>query len=222
MERLSAECGLLYVGAAGAPLERRLLLRHGHARPIWRLEAGGITRLSSDPLLMRRHRFVELVRSASVVGLLLCATGASYGRAVADGWGGAVACRAPHTHARGRNSWRFARIGLDSWTARPPSPHARARRDARPAGGLRSFPAAARRPPAAGDGEGAAATRLRVLTAFVEAAVVAQSAVEADALHVADLRRREEAGGEGELARPRRRPRPALVQVGVGRPTSAS
>lgn len=84
--RLLPGGSVVYVGSPGSPLERRLLLRHGHARAVWRLEpsSGAVTRLSSEAILLRRHRFVELVRSAGAVGLLLCATGSSHGAAVAE------------------------------------------------------------------------------------------------------------------------------------------
>lgn len=79
-------CGLVYVGVPGSALERRILLRHGTSHPVWRLEpaGGALTRLSSTALLMQRYRFVELVKSAAVVGLLLCTTGTLIGQAVAD------------------------------------------------------------------------------------------------------------------------------------------
>lgn len=85
--REPANCGILTVGVSDPALERRLLLRHGHAHPVWRLEQGGtgaVTRLSSDQILLQRYRFVELAKSAAVFGLLLCSTGALQGQAVAD------------------------------------------------------------------------------------------------------------------------------------------
>mmetsp|Transcript_92023 Transcript_92023/g.269232 ORF Transcript_92023/g.269232 Transcript_92023/m.269232 type:complete len:481 (-) Transcript_92023:52-1494(-) len=83
---LPPHCGFLHLGAADSALERRLLLRYGHAYPVWRLElpSGTPVRLSSDRLLLQRYRLVEAVKSAAVVGLLLCATGAAQGQAVAD------------------------------------------------------------------------------------------------------------------------------------------
>lgn len=85
--RAPTNCGILTVGVMDPALERRLLLRHGHAHPVWRLEQGGagaVTRLSSDQILLQRYRFVELAKSAAVFGLLLCSTGALQGQAVAD------------------------------------------------------------------------------------------------------------------------------------------
>lgn len=83
---LPASCGLLYVGDEDSALERRLVLRHCSARPMWRMDptSGHLTKLSSSRLLMRRHRFVELAKSAKVVGLLMSATGASQGQVLAD------------------------------------------------------------------------------------------------------------------------------------------
>lgn len=98
--RLPEHCGILYLGAAGA-LERRLLLRHG-ARPIWRLDGLSLERLSNQALLLRRYRFVELVKAASTVGILMVTSGgaAALGRVLA-----------PHLESllrrHGRKSYRF-------------------------------------------------------------------------------------------------------------------
>mmetsp|Transcript_96462 Transcript_96462/g.287883 ORF Transcript_96462/g.287883 Transcript_96462/m.287883 type:complete len:487 (+) Transcript_96462:36-1496(+) len=83
---LPAPCGFLYLGPADSALERRLLLRYGHACPVWRLELPDSVpvRLSSDRLLLQRYRLVEAVKSAGVIGLLLCSTGAAQGQAVAE------------------------------------------------------------------------------------------------------------------------------------------
>lgn len=85
-QELPAEAAILYIGEADSGLERRLLLRHGYGHPIWRLSPSSseVTKITSDALLMKRYRFVELARSAGVFGLLLCATGASYGSPLAD------------------------------------------------------------------------------------------------------------------------------------------
>jgi len=63
-----------------------LLLRHGNARPIWRLDpfGGDATRLTSQALLLQRYRYVELAKAAGAFGLLLCSTGAVVGQAVAE------------------------------------------------------------------------------------------------------------------------------------------
>jgi len=85
--RAPANCGILTIGVTDSGLERRLLLRHGHAHPVWRMERGGtgpVTRMFSDQILLQRYRFVELAKSAAVFGLLLCSTGALQGQAVAD------------------------------------------------------------------------------------------------------------------------------------------
>lgn len=84
--RLPERCVIVYVGNSNSALERRLLLRHGQAHPIWRLDPidNCAMLLSSDPLLMQRYRYVELVKSAAVVGLLVCTSGALYGKAIAD------------------------------------------------------------------------------------------------------------------------------------------
>jgi len=85
-QQLPPNTTILYIGEPDSGLERRLLLRHGYAHPVWRLSPSSneVTKLASDVLLMKRHRFVELARSAGVFGLLLCATGASYGGPLAD------------------------------------------------------------------------------------------------------------------------------------------
>lgn len=85
--RLPEGCGIVYAGTSGSALERRLLLRHGHGHPIWRLDTGtagcgddasaGLTRLSCQALLLQRYRFVELARSSEAFGLLLCTSGAT-------------------------------------------------------------------------------------------------------------------------------------------------
>lgn len=86
LRQLPHGCALLYVGAEGSSLERRLLLRHGNAHPVFRLDhiSGDLTKLSSDALLMKRYRYVELARAAGTIGLLMCATGSTYGKSVAD------------------------------------------------------------------------------------------------------------------------------------------
>lgn len=83
---LPASCGVLYVGAQGSALERRLMLRHCSARPVWRMdpENGHVTKLSSHSLLMQRYRFVEFAKSAGIVGLLMNPTDALHGQALAD------------------------------------------------------------------------------------------------------------------------------------------
>lgn len=75
---LPKPCAIVYVGSAGTDLERRLLLRYNGSCPIWRLQADtssgnvpAVEKLSSQSLLLKRYRFVELARSAAVVGLLL-------------------------------------------------------------------------------------------------------------------------------------------------------
>eukprot|EP00933_Yihiella_yeosuensis_P052932 TRINITY_DN51089_c0_g1_i1.p1 TRINITY_DN51089_c0_g1~~TRINITY_DN51089_c0_g1_i1.p1 ORF type:complete len:493 (+),score=95.29 TRINITY_DN51089_c0_g1_i1:40-1518(+) len=76
---LPQRCGFVYVGAAGSALERRLLLRHGQSKPVWRLEPENeglaLQKLSSQSLLLKRYRFVESAKSAASVGLLLVAAG---------------------------------------------------------------------------------------------------------------------------------------------------
>lgn len=83
---LPRPCTFLHVGTAESPLEKRLLLRHGHGNAVWRLDPKGAApvRLSSEALLLRRYRLVEAARSAEVFGLLLCSTGATQSRALAD------------------------------------------------------------------------------------------------------------------------------------------
>lgn len=83
---LPPSCGVLFIGAAGSGLERRLLLRHGHAHPVWRLDPadGELKRLSSNALLLQRYRFVELAKSAGTIGILLVTSGAQQAQAVAD------------------------------------------------------------------------------------------------------------------------------------------
>eukprot|EP00931_Biecheleriopsis_adriatica_P104273 TRINITY_DN78961_c0_g1_i1.p1 TRINITY_DN78961_c0_g1~~TRINITY_DN78961_c0_g1_i1.p1 ORF type:complete len:521 (+),score=114.33 TRINITY_DN78961_c0_g1_i1:26-1564(+) len=81
---LPLRCAIIYVGPVGSALERRLLLRYGASRPVWRLapsEKGSSfagmqpERLDSHSLLMKRYRYVELARTASSIGLLLVAAG---------------------------------------------------------------------------------------------------------------------------------------------------
>lgn len=86
LRQLPPNSTVLYIGDADSALERRLLLRHGYALPIWRVSpmSREVAKITSDALLMRRYRFVELARSAGAVGLLQCATGASYGQPLAD------------------------------------------------------------------------------------------------------------------------------------------
>jgi len=86
-KQLPERCGIIFVGTSDSGLERRLLLRHGSARPIWRIDGNGLgtpERLSNAALLLKRYRHVELVKSAERVGILLVTTGASFAQAEAD------------------------------------------------------------------------------------------------------------------------------------------
>ncbi|CAK0904518.1 unnamed protein product, partial [Prorocentrum cordatum] len=79
-------CGVVLVAPPGGPLEGPLLLRHGCARPVWRLDpsGGGVERLCSTALLMQRYRLVELARAAGTFGLLVTPSYAAHVQAVAD------------------------------------------------------------------------------------------------------------------------------------------
>eukprot|EP00927_Polykrikos_kofoidii_P059616 TRINITY_DN54762_c0_g1_i1.p1 TRINITY_DN54762_c0_g1~~TRINITY_DN54762_c0_g1_i1.p1 ORF type:complete len:522 (-),score=89.15 TRINITY_DN54762_c0_g1_i1:326-1891(-) len=84
---LPDRCGLvLCTSAVDSALERRLLLRYGYSRSLWRLDpdSGELSRLCSNKLLLQRFRFVELAKCASVVGLVLAATGSRHTQAVAE------------------------------------------------------------------------------------------------------------------------------------------
>jgi len=78
---LPKPCAIIYMGPSGSDLERRLLLRYNGSCPVWRLQADAssnppaLEKLSSQSLLLKRYRFVELARSAASVGLLLNTAG---------------------------------------------------------------------------------------------------------------------------------------------------
>eukprot|EP00928_Gymnodinium_smaydae_P087353 TRINITY_DN71628_c0_g1_i1.p1 TRINITY_DN71628_c0_g1~~TRINITY_DN71628_c0_g1_i1.p1 ORF type:complete len:532 (+),score=96.72 TRINITY_DN71628_c0_g1_i1:82-1596(+) len=87
LRTLPTRCGIILCSTvSGSPLERRALLRFGGTRFVWRLdpETGEVARLSSTKMLLQRHRFVEEVKRAGVVGLVLAATGSRHQEAVAD------------------------------------------------------------------------------------------------------------------------------------------
>uniref|UniRef100_A0A7S0ZUP7 Uncharacterized protein n=1 Tax=Noctiluca scintillans TaxID=2966 RepID=A0A7S0ZUP7_NOCSC len=86
LQRLPLETGLVHVGAQDSVLLRRLLLRYGHERPVWQLDphSGASTRMTSESLLLKRHRFVELARNAATMGLLISPEKSRWAHAVAD------------------------------------------------------------------------------------------------------------------------------------------
>jgi len=85
-KQLPRRCGILYVGSADSALERRLVLRYSQGHRMWRWDplGEGMMKLSSQGMLLRRYRFVELAKAATIIGILMSPTGSHNGRAMAD------------------------------------------------------------------------------------------------------------------------------------------